>query len=260
MGFGWGGVTPMGSMSGSHQVSSGMLQPGALFSPAMLPAPCSLTPEQSAEIFCLGAECQAVGTQLAKQFQMLFRPEAMHCTVAQVTTHETINQGQVERNATYNILLSANTSNKKHERTLQKLCKEADQAWKDTNHMVFDHQLRYITSVEKMLRAKRDEVWEHMQSLTNVAGMPQDTCLHLALQVLKLLPTIPLDISFHVPFPIMLAYGLESYSSQAWLQNKEETSSLGVGSQGFSYPGKEVRGTEERGQKPLWVTFPGMLM
>ena len=84
------------------------------------------------------------------------------------------------------VLLSANASDKKCERILQKLHKEANQAWKDITHVVFDHQLRYdsqlasfINSVEKTLQAKWDKVWEHM--LSNMAGMPQDTCLCLAL-------------------------------------------------------------------------------
>ena len=71
-------------------------------------------------------------------------------------------RGWVERSAAYNVLLSVNASNKKHERTLQKL-------HKDTNHMVFDHQLRYdselasfINSAEKTLQAKWDKVWECM--------------------------------------------------------------------------------------------------
>ena len=130
IGFSQDGVTPVGSMLGLHQVSSSMLQPGALFTPAMLPALCSLTPEQSAEIFHLGAKCQAMGTQLAKQFQMLSGLKAMHRAMAQATAHKTINQGWVERSAAYNILLSANASDKKCKRTLQKLHKEADQAWK----------------------------------------------------------------------------------------------------------------------------------
>ena len=217
MGFGRGGITPVGSVMGLQQVSSSMLQPGALFSPTIPPAPCSLAAKQSAVLFCLGAECQVVVTQLAKQFQMLSRLEAMHHTMAQATAHETINRGHVERSMACNVLLSANASNKKCKRTLRKLCKEADQAWEDTNHVVFDHQLRYdlqlasfINSAKKTLQAKWDEVWECMQSLTDAVGIPQDACLHLTLQVLKLLPTIPLDISFHASFPMMLTCGPES--------------------------------------------------
>ena len=60
-----------------------------------------------------------------------------------------------------------------------------------------------------------------MQSLVDMAGMPQDTCLCFTLQVLELLPTILLDIFFCTPLPMMLAYGLESHSSWAWLKNEE---------------------------------------
>ena len=84
-----------------------------------------------------------------------------------------------------------------------------------------------ITSTKKILQEKWDKVWECIHSLTEVAGIPQDVCLHLALQVLKLLPTIPIDLSFHTPIPMMLAYGPESYASCAWLEDGGETSSLG---------------------------------
>ena len=74
-------------------MSSSMLLPGVLFSQAVLQAPCSMTPEQSAEVFCLEAEGQAVGIQLAKQFQQVSRLQAMHHAMAQATAHETINRG-----------------------------------------------------------------------------------------------------------------------------------------------------------------------
>ena len=107
-GFGRDGVTP-GSIAGLQQVSSSILQPGVLFSPAAPQAPCSLTPEQSAEVFCLGTKCQVMGTQLAKQFQQLSGLEAMYHAMVQAIAHETINRGHVERSMAYNILLSAST-------------------------------------------------------------------------------------------------------------------------------------------------------
>ena len=67
-GFGSGGVTPAGSIARSQHIPSSMLQPMELFFPNMLPTHSSLTAEQMTKIFHLGAECQALGTQLAKQF------------------------------------------------------------------------------------------------------------------------------------------------------------------------------------------------
>ena len=55
-GFSRGAVTPQ-STAGSQHVSSSMLQPRVLFSPGVTQAPSYLTSEQSAEVFCLGAEC-----------------------------------------------------------------------------------------------------------------------------------------------------------------------------------------------------------
>ena len=155
-----------------------MLQPRVLYSPGAtaLLAPCFLTPEQAAKVFRLGAKCQVVGTQLAKEFQQLPGLEAMHHTAAQATTHETINRGCMERGTAYNILMSANTSDKKCEKTLQKL------------QLRYDLQLAGFIISAKGQGAKQDEAWECMQSLLDTMGVPQDTCLCLALQVLELLP------------------------------------------------------------------------
>ena len=46
---------------------------------------------QATEIYQLATECQALGTELAKQFQNLSGLEAIHHTAAQATAHETIN-------------------------------------------------------------------------------------------------------------------------------------------------------------------------
>ena len=93
------------------------------------------------EIFYLVAECQALGTELAKQFQTLCGLEVMHHAVAQATVHETINVGWMAKNTAYSILPDDQALDKKCEETLQQLHTEADQAWKDTNKLVFNHQL-----------------------------------------------------------------------------------------------------------------------
>ena len=69
----------------------------------------------------------------------------------------------------YNILVCANAPDKKCEKTLWKLHREADQTWKDTKNVVFEHQPRYdlqlasfITSAEGKLQGKWDDVLVHM--------------------------------------------------------------------------------------------------
>ena len=122
-GFGRGGPTPMASVAGSQHVSSSIWQPPGLTS---LPATATLNAEQSTEIFNLATECQVLCTELAKQFQTLSGLEAMHHTMAQATAHETINVGWMARNTAYSILPDDQTPDKKHEKTLQQLCTEAD--------------------------------------------------------------------------------------------------------------------------------------
>ena len=96
-----------------------------------LPATQTLSAEQSTEIFNLAVECQALSTELAKQFQTLSGLEVMHCAAAQATAQETINAGQMAQNAAYSVLPDGQTWDKKHEETLQQLHAKADKAWMD---------------------------------------------------------------------------------------------------------------------------------
>ena len=118
-------ATPVTSVAGSQHVSSSIWQPPGLTS---LSATQALNVEQSTEIFNPVAECQALSTELAKQFQTLSGLEAMHCAMAQATDRKTINAGQMAQNAAYSILPDGQTQNKKHEETLQQLCTKADKA------------------------------------------------------------------------------------------------------------------------------------
>ena len=201
-GFGRGGVTPVASVARSQHVSCSIWQPPGL---TYLPAMQTLSAEQSTEIFNLVVEYQAWSTELAKQFQTLSGVEAMHHAMAQATAHKTINAGQMAWNMAYSILSDGQTWDKMHEETLQQLCTEADKAWKDTNDLVFNHQLHYdeqlaafISSAERTLQEKEDEVWGCVHKLADVAGVPHDACLSLALQVLDKLPTIPIALSYHM--------------------------------------------------------------
>ena len=235
-GFSRGGTTPMASIARSQHVSNSMWQP-----PGLIPCTCSLptgklNAEQSTEIFNLAAECQALSTELAKQFQRLSRLEVVHHATAQATAHETINVGQMAQDVAYSLLQDDQTWDKKCEETLQQLRTEADKAWKDTNDLVFNHQLRYdgqlvafISHAERALHEKRNKVWECVHRLTDMAGISHNACLGLALQVLDKLPTIPKDLSYHTLIPMMLAYGPESYAYQTWCKDGGETSSLGKG-------------------------------
>ena len=77
-----GSITPATSIARSQQVTSSGWQPTGSFSPLPSQAMDTLSTEQAAEIYQLAAECQALGSELAKQFQNLSRLEAVHHTAA----------------------------------------------------------------------------------------------------------------------------------------------------------------------------------
>ena len=76
------------------------------------------SPTQAKELYDLGAECQALGTQLAKEFHTLAGLEAIHCAVAQALAHETVNEGHLERGSAYGVLMNKDESYRKHEESL----------------------------------------------------------------------------------------------------------------------------------------------
>ena len=155
-GVGHGSITPAASVAGSQQVTSSIWQPHGLFSPTLPPAADTLSADQAAGIYLLATECQALGAELAKQFQNLSRLEAVHHAMA----HETINVEHLAHNAAFSTN-SANQMHRDHEKSLHQLRAEANQAWKDMNDVIFSHQLRYdsqlaafISSAEGALQAK----------------------------------------------------------------------------------------------------------
>ena len=136
-----------------------------------------------AGIHQLAAECQALGSELAKQFQNLSGLEAIHHHAAQATAQETIDVGCMAHNAAFSTI-TANQTDQKHQHSLCQFCTEADQAWKDTNDVIFSHQLRYdsqlaafISTTEKTLQTKWDEIWRCVHNIAEVAGLSPDACL-----------------------------------------------------------------------------------
>ena len=182
-GTGCSRVTPMTSVARSQWFTNSMWQLCGPFSPALMPAMDTLSTGQVAEIYQLATECQALGTELAKQFQNLSRLEAVHCTAAQATAHKTINAGHMACNVAFSAI-TANQPDGDHKKFLHQFHAEADQAWKDTNDIIFSHQLKYdaqlaafITTAEGTLQAKWDEIWSHIHSIAEVAGHTNKACL-----------------------------------------------------------------------------------
>ena len=215
-------ITPVISIAGSQQVTSSGWQLTRSFSPLLPQAMDSLSAGHAPEIYQLAAECQALGSELTKQFQNLSRLEAVHHTAAQAAAHENIKEGCMACSATFGIATATQTD-EEHKSYMCRLHIEANQAWKDANEVIFSHLLNYdtqlvafISTAEGTLQAKCDEIWRCFHSLADTANIPHRICLPLALQTLDQLPAIPWDLSYCTGIPLMFAYGPESYDFQTW--------------------------------------------
>ena len=141
-----GSITPVTSITGSQQVTSSRWQLMGSFSPLLPQAMDTLSTEQATEIYQLAAECQALGSGLAKQFQNLSRLEAVHRATAQATAHKTINAGSMAHSTTFGIATATQTD-EECESSMHRLCAKANQAWKDANEVIFSHLLKYDTQL-----------------------------------------------------------------------------------------------------------------
>ena len=211
----------MTSVAGLQVTSSGWHPPVPL-SQLTLQGMDTLSTEQAAEVYQLTTECQALGSDLAKQFQTLCGLEAMCHTAAQATPHETVLSGCVAHSAAYAVATTIQKA-KEQESTLHGLHKEANKAWKDANDIIFSNLLKYdselatfLTSEEDTLRNKCEETWRHIHSLAETVNFSPQAGLSLALQVLNWLPNIPWDLSYHAGIPMMFAYGPELYELWSW--------------------------------------------
>ena len=85
------------------------------------------------------------------------------------------------------------------------------------NQLEYDHWLSaFLTDAEMTLNNMRDEVWAVIHALVENEGVTFNAYLYHALQVLSLLPQIPVNISFQAPIPLTLAYCPESTVYQRW--------------------------------------------
>ena len=195
-----GNLTPtVPSLAGSHHVLS-TWPPGIFTSRPSSP---HLTIDQANSVFKLAAECQALSVKLAKEFQVLSGLEAMHHNSIQGMAHETLTLGHSAQEATYSAILQDRVSEAECKTTTHHLHSEAEAAWKEMHEVMYNHQLQYdrqlstfLTDTETTLNNMTGKIWATIHALAENEGITFNACLGLMLQVLNLLPQIPIDILF----------------------------------------------------------------
>ena len=88
---------------------------------------------------------------------------------------------------------------------------------------MYNHQLQYdqqlatiLMDAKTALNNMQGEVWAAVHALAENEGITFDACLGVVLQVLNLLPQIPIDISFQTQIPLTVTYCLESSVYRRW--------------------------------------------
>ena len=192
-----------------------------------------LTIDQANSIFKLAAECQVLGIKLAKQFQVLSGLEAMHHNSIQGMAHETLTLECSAWEAAYSAILRDGVSEAECEATTHHPHSEADAAWKEMHEVMYNHQLQYdqrlstfLTDTKMTLNNMRGKIWAAIHALAENEGITFDVCLGLVLQVLNLLPQIPIDISFQIQIPLTITYCPESSIYRRWHPEQGSVSPL----------------------------------
>ena len=225
-----GNLTPtVPSLAGSNHMSS--TWPPSMFTPR--PSSPHLTIDQANSIFKLVAECQALSVKLSKEFQVLSGLEALYRNSIQGTAHEMLTLGRSAWEATHSAILQDEVSETEHEAMTCHLHSDTDAAWKEMHEVMYNHQLQYnrwlstfLTDTEMTLNNMRGKIWAAIHALAENEGITFDTCLGLMLQVLNLLPQIPVDILFQTQIPLTIAYCPESSVYRRWCPEQGGVSPL----------------------------------
>ena len=182
-----------------------------------------LTINQANSVYRVATECQVLGIKLAKKFQVLSGLEAIHHNSIQCTVHEMLTLGHSAWEATYFAILWDRVPDDECEATTCHLCSEADVAWKEMHEVMYNYQLHYdgqlamfLADAKMALSDMQGEVWDAIHTLAVSEGIMFDACLGFALQVLNLLPQIPINILFQTQIPLTITYCLESSIYRKW--------------------------------------------
>ena len=147
----------------------------------------------------------------------------MHHNSFQGMVHEMLTLGCSAQEATYFAIIWDRVLDDECEATTRHLHSEADVTWKEMHEVTYNHQLHYdgqfatfLADAKTALSDMQGEVWDAIHALAESEGITFNACLGLTLQVLNLLPQIPIDILFHTQIPLTITYCPESSVYRKW--------------------------------------------
>ena len=197
-----GMVTP----SSAHQPVPSSGQPvGAQLDPVITMS--GLAKVQTEEIFLLSHKVQTLHRRLALDFIELSHQEALFCMGVQAARYEKATQGLPDHAAAYYSLIKSDgegISKEKRDEAIEHLRAEGGAAWLDTNSLLFHHALEYqnrmielVTKSQESIQALHERIWEVVSQVMEKAGKSTADSLGIALHLVDMLPTIPLQMAFN---------------------------------------------------------------
>ena len=148
-----------------------------------------LTAEQYEEIFLLSHEVQTLHGKLALDFIELSHQEARFRMGAQATSHEKAIREHPDR-----------STGKRDEATQ---C-SGEVTWLETNSLLFCHTIEYqnnmiqlITRSQEAIQALHERIWKVVHRVMESAGKSTADGLEIALCLVDMLPSIPLQLTFN---------------------------------------------------------------
>ena len=224
---------------------------------------------QIEEIFLLTHEVQALHGKLSLDFIQLSHQEALFCMGVQATGYEKATWGHPDRTMAPLIKSEGEGMSKdKLDEAIEHLREAGGVAWLDTNSLLFSHTLDYqnkmielITNSQEAIQALHECIWKVVSQVMEDTGKSVVDGLGIALHLVDMLPTIPLQLAFNIATAGLLGCAPKVYA--AW--PKTRTDSLD-----FSHappPGsdrdtmailheeilKSAHGTEEKAIQPTWL-------
>ena len=177
--------------------------------------------------------------KLALDFIQLSHQEALFCMGAQATGHEKATRGGPDH-----------STDKRDEATW---C-SGEVGWLDTNSLLFCHALEYQTSMIQLITRSREaiqalheRIWKVVNRVMESAGKSSADGLGIALHLVDMLPTIPLQLTFNT-----VTAGLPRCTPKA----HAHASPLSTDQGAMTVLGKEILkgacGAEEKAMQATW--------
>ena len=198
-----------------------------------------LTAEQYEEIFLLSHNMQTLHGKLALEFIQLSHEEALFHMGAQATSHKKSIQEHPDH-----------STGKRDEATQH----SGEVTWLETNSLLFCHTIEYqnnmiqlITRNQEAIQALHKHIWKVVHWVMESAGKSTVDSLEIALHLVDMLPSVPLQQTFNTVTAELPRFTPEALTNASLLSTTQGTMTV-LGDEKL----KGACGAEEKVMQATW--------